>query len=295
MKTWAVHYELTPKQIAWEIIYWLFGILFAMFAGELYARFVDPIGVYRYYSQLPILQQAAIQDEQQAFIYRPGTMQFATWTAHIDASGNRAVPHSAPRSTCTIATISDSITFGMGVEDDQVWPDVMAQKLRTVTVINPSRPGYNARNFASVIRANPADGYIYLATSTDAKDPITYTPPSEIPPPFSALGDYFFYWVLTTQPVHAEQGVDTYVHDMGEVLTMRNLLIVSFEGNPFNAELRHVRPDTVIIPLWTYTISPVDEHPTPDGHQQIVDELMPRVWAWLPDVCPKWNMENGNE
>src|SRR5689334_22791068 len=171
MKTWQAHYEITSKTIRRDTINALFSILFALMFGELFARYVDPIGVHRYYAQFPILKDAEIQDDQRVFTYRPGAMHFETWTAQIDASGNRAVPHAIPGSSCTIATISDSITFGAGVEDDQTWPDLVAQSLGTVNVINPSRPGYNARNFSPLIHSTPADGYIYLAISNDANAP----------------------------------------------------------------------------------------------------------------------------
>lgn len=284
--------QLLNRHFRQNIILSLTSLLISLLFAEMMMRLIDPLGVYHYYLELGQINELAIPDDTRAFAYKPGSFDLDTWKMQINSNGNRVVPHAAASSSCRLATIGDSVTFGLGVNDNQTWPDLVAQDLSGVDAINPSKPGYNAANFMPLIKATPATAYVYLAIANDTEPPAKFIPHGQSIAPESALADYLYYWVKTRPGTAHAQDMSGYISDLGDLLTMPNVLIVSVKGNAFNDALRVARPDTVIIPVWTKVISIGDPHPSAAGHREIETAILPHLYPWLLSFCPPVRQAN---
>ena len=150
---------------------------FMLLMLELLLFAFDPWGM-RYFNDLETIgNDIFTPDDQRGYIMPDGEYELSHWQATID-DGARALPTTAtPAATCTLAILGDSVAFGYGVDDADVWLAHLAEAFPAVRFVNYAVPRYNSTNVLQTLQTYPtADAYLYLVVNNDvvpAIDPAT--------------------------------------------------------------------------------------------------------------------------
>lgn len=141
----------------------------SLLAVEAALALLDPLGGYRYFNDLRIFQARYLPHAARYYVPAPGLWQMSNWTYQIDLPDyTRHTPASKPDADCTVVALGDSVTFGLGVNDDETWPNYYAE-MTGCGVINTAMPGYDIWAVEAAYKAFPdADRYLYLLISNDA-------------------------------------------------------------------------------------------------------------------------------
>jgi hypothetical protein len=150
-------------------------VLITLALLELILRLFDPWGL-SYFTDLETLAgQVFIPDPVRGYAMRDGTHRFSRWTAAV-VDGTRVVPASSASAACTLTLLGDSVTFGLGVNDDQTWANRIAAAHPGARVVNAGVVQYNSGNVLGTLRALPdADAYLYLIIYNDVNAAIDVT------------------------------------------------------------------------------------------------------------------------
>jgi lysophospholipase L1-like esterase len=139
---------------------------------ELALRVIDPWGIH-YFTDLEMLvNQVFIPDAERGYAMRDGSYRFSRWSATIQ-DGARVVPATHAAAGCTVVLLGDSVTFGLGVSDDQTWANGIAARFPDARFINAGVVQYNSGNVLGTLRAYPdADALLYLVIYNDVNPAI---------------------------------------------------------------------------------------------------------------------------
>jgi lysophospholipase L1-like esterase len=139
---------------------------------EIALRVLDPWGL-TYFSDLGRLgNEIFTADDQRGYIMPDGTYAFRYWQATLK-DGKRVLPNNNPDATCEIAILGDSVAFGYGVNDDQVWLNSVARNMPNVHFHNYGVPRYNSTNVLQTLNSVPsANAYLYLVVNNDTEPAI---------------------------------------------------------------------------------------------------------------------------
>lgn len=241
--------------------------------------YLDPLGVVTYFHDLGALTMIS-EPHETGIRYLPGRYDFRGYTATIGHDGLRIVPDTM-FSDCTIATVGDSLTFGMGVQDYETFTNLLAQTVNTAQWVNAGIPGYSALNVAEQIEAVAADGYLWLIVAND-DEPFAHYFGGRVKPLSNAIATYLSWFMRPAEP---EPDIERFDRGAQVILEQPNVLPFAFNGARLTDHIRINYPQVHIIPNYTAVVSQADRHPNAAGHQQIADALYPPVMAFVEGVC----------
>lgn len=274
------------KQTRHNIIGILGSILFFFLLLDASLYWIDPLGLVDAV-HANHAYNAVMIDHPTGYALPSGTHHFHYWGATIQDDHSRYVPATNPNANCTIATIGDSMTFGLGVEDAETWVNILAGQFQDVHFINPARPDYSATNTAELKAYYPADGYIWLIIQGDEQVPYRYqnVRPAYPYPPATAL--------YRTRLISQLRGEQTYhgrdndmtgywqaIHEIAD----EGVLLFGFQDSELANASTEQYP-VILIPPRSHPISAVDSHPRPEGHQQIAEAMYPYIEDFVERVC----------
>lgn len=276
------------QKIARTIIGFLLMVIitFGMIEAMLY--FLDPLGVVTYLHSFTMLEVTTLPSET-GYTFPVGEHQMLNYTYTINQDESRRVPSSNSNADCTIAAIGDSLTFGMGIEDDETWVNLLAQHYPDVEFLNYGRPVFAAENVLRSYNAYPADAYIWLIVDNDDFPVREYYPVKGNYPLATRL-----YWIYVIYPAIFGELPFNVLYENGKSITddgsspsadvaeiiAENTLIFGFDELPAsNVE------QAIIIPKYTEPNSPMDAHPSAVGNQQIADGMLPYMDDFIAEHC----------
>jgi lysophospholipase L1-like esterase len=243
---------------------------------EVFLTLFDPLGAKAYFDDLAQLYRHMRYDAHRDYVLAPGDYHFSHWQAHIYADTTRRVPNTRLTS-CRLAMVGDSVTFGHGVNDKDTWVNLIAKAMPDTTFLNAGVNGYNIEQVYKTISYNHADGYFYLLIPNDADPTINW---QAAPPLRSTLSLYLF--VLSNQ--HAQNNTN---RDKGRfnaiwalIHTKTHVVTVGLNGDPL-AGLAGVPT----VDFWTHANSMADGHANAQGNQELAAELLPYVRSLRSAVC----------
>lgn len=234
------------------------SVLVPLLGTEALLTIADPFGLV-YFDDLSALFHAA-QPDDTGYALPTGTHALKGYTYTITEDGARLTPDATADGT-PVYFIGDSVTFGMGVNDDDVWVNILARDLR-LNAVNLARPGYNAGNVRRLRETLPSDAcVVWLTVSNDAWTDYRYTPPTS---------RWQSRLSLLLYTLGSRDGVSslTYDEDMRAIMAHEPTLLLAFDDGYGAAAAEY---GAVIVPMYTRVISRVDAHANAAGNVQIAD------------------------
>lgn len=264
----------------------MFIITFVMIEAVLY--FLDPLGVVTYLHSFTLLEETNLPSET-GYTFVIGEHKMLNYSYTINPDESRDVPASNSNADCTIAALGDSLTFGMGVEDDETWVNILAETYPNIEFLNYGRPVFSSGNVLRSYNAYSADAYLWLVVDNDDFPDREY---------FPSRGEYplatRLYWIYVLYPaifgelpfnILLENGVaitddgSSPSADVADTIG-ENTLIFGFDELPTNNI-----EQAIIIPKYTEVNSPMDAHPSVIGNQQIADGILPYMDDFIAEQC----------
>jgi hypothetical protein len=235
---------------------------------------LDPVGL-RYIRDYKILTDQIIPAPA-GYTYAPGVYALSRSTVTMLDDGTRLVPDSNPDGASTLVVVGDSVTFGLGVSDDQTFVNLIARELPNTQVINTGMPAFNIGNIRRVVELQPPDARIlYLITDNDA-DPAfepSFDPADRLPDmPWTSLYFRFLPVVLqATDPNFGNAGsdLDAFLSEVSVLADDPRVLIVGYDD-----VLTRMTPGAILIEPFTTQLSFADKHPDANGHWQIAQQIV---------------------
>lgn len=271
-------------------------------ALEVLLRVTDPWGIYYFQDLAVMANERFIYSEARGYVILDGTHRFSHWTATL-RDGARYTPDNAPSGICRVAILGDSVAFGYGVNDADVWVNRLAVALPDAQFINYGIPRYNSTNALKTYRAvPPADLYVYVVVNNDvegALDPRTqrFVGGGESLPFLVRYANFAVKRGDNTDyappaPNNTEEldrSIETVQRFLSEVAMLAEepkMRFVSFSNelvaNTLIAEGYDVA--TVRYPH-EYRISLADYHLNADGNRALADALQPTFADWINGAC----------
>ncbi len=264
------------QRIARVVIAVLFGVLLSLLLLEGLLSF-DPVGL-RYIRDYKTLTDHLIPAPA-GYTYAPGVYTLSRSVVTMRPDGTRLVPDSAPDATpAPLAFIGDSVTFGLGVSDDQTFVNLIARALPAMRVINAGLPAFNVVNIRRSLTTLPADArVVYLITDNDA-DPLfepDFSPGGRLPDlPWTALYWLFLPTVLQANrdPAFTNAGADRemYLREVAQIAADPRVVLIA----GYDDTLTLITPGAVRIPRYTTRLSFADEHPDANGHRELAAAIL---------------------
>lgn len=240
-------------------------------------RFVDPLGLTRYFTDLHYHVESLVEDEPLGIHPQGGQYRMSDWTLTVRADGLRAVPDS--RGTdCTVAFVGDSIAFGWGVDDVATFANLWAIDHPSHHVINGAMGGYNIEQVVNRIKNIEADAYIYLVVRNDDELPYEIG----VVPLVPSLYLYAGRSSITSSSGNTES-IENFEEILEQLVEREDVIIFGFEG--WNLSDKVAEAGGEVIPLYTDRISTVDDHPTAIGHREIYDAMRDAAETHVSQLC----------
>lgn len=261
------------------IRYVLITIIVILLGVNLLLRFIDPLGIIRYWRDTQALFALSLPHET-GYRFTPGhhnTGYFLT----IGLDGLRVVPDTAPRTGCKIAVLGDSVAFGMGVNDSETVVNLLAIRNTDMHWSNAALPGYSAENVVYQLGNIPADGYIWLIIQNDNESARWYRPSQRRSTP-SALSTYLLAFIQQDISIADTEPFTQYADT---ILAREDVLAFAFEDAYLSDIIAQRYPHVVIIPRWHSNISRFDPHPDAQGHLEIAGAILPYLPEFLERRC----------
>lgn len=269
------------------IIAGLFMMLLTFGVIELVIRYGDPWGGIRYYSDLSRQLAAFVESEHGGYTMYPGLYEFSNWTALINRDGTRHTP-AAKAADCRIAFVGDSLTWGFGVNDADVFVNLLAVEMGA-QVVNAGLSAYNSEQVLRAIEAMDADGFVYVIINNDAEVTVQRAHDLPVTPApvllnRAAMGVYLDFAAKTGGGAATDE--QRFEHDLRQIAARGDVLMAVFEdGRGWHERVAGIVPDVIVLPAYTQRISAVDQHPNARGHTEIAAHLLPHVREFEEVVC----------
>jgi len=173
------------------------------------------------------------------------------------------------------------MTFGWGVEDNETFAYRIAQGYPEAQFINTGKAAYSAKNLRMTAQSTPAKGYIYIPMYND-NIVSPFLQPTRSSPPL-ALRTYLGNSQRLGSTRHEAQDWQV---DLSAMLSEGRWLILAMDKpSPVLDWLITEYPETVIVTTYTQSVSFADEHPSVNGHGELVDVMEPHVRTFVDDIC----------
>ena len=228
-----------------------------------------------------------------SYTLSPGTYDFGDWTVTMDETSTRHVPDASGE--CTVLFVGDSVTWGLGVNDEAVFANLLARDLK-IKAINAGIFGYNTENVLATLALHENfDLGVYLIFPNDHEDAWQIDGPIQ-PNGTHRFGGFglpngdipatvWYALYLIYQPQKQRQGLpmDRFLADMSDIAAYDNVLIFGFDDPLTSAASQHY--DVHVIDWYTQQVSYADPHPNVVGHQQIAAAMRPFIETELERTC----------
>jgi len=265
--------------------------LLLLFGLEALLNWFDPWGAVRYFKAGGPTTDLYIPHESR-YVLPAGDYDFGNWAAQIAADFTRNVPDNGV-GACRIIFLGDSVTFGLGVDDDETWANQLAARHPAWDVVNAAVPGYNSSAVRDTLRNFDADAYAYLIIANDAGPLAFYPDIQQHNDALSAIAIYWQTWRIQQRgfehpPQMIEQNgqlLRRFDADIAALAALPRLLMAGFEGDGLAESARVQYESLVLIPPYHSQISFADPHPDAEGHLQIADAIEPHVVAHVHSHC----------
>lgn len=235
---------------------------------------LDPLGLMRYQHGLKVLQALMIPTGA-GYRIADGTHDAGGYVVTIDDQ-TRVVPDSNASADKTLVFIGDSVTFGMGVNDNETFVNLIAREMQSYRVINTGYGAYNIDNIEHTRALYPdADCAVYLASANDAEPRPTFSSVPYAYTPAIVAHTRLYQAVRAQQPVTYDGWLQR-----AETLRDSGVLVALLDHTPMADAVKETGAPFAVIPGYTHAVSAADSHPNAAGHQQIADALLPAVRAW---------------
>jgi hypothetical protein len=259
-----------------KILYALISSL-AIIAGlECLLRVFDPLGVQAYYQWQAWVINTRM-DHPTGYTLPQGQYVIAGYYVTIDSDGNRSLPIRED-STCTIAFIGDSVTFGIGVGDTDTFAWQIANMFHEVQFVNTAKGGYDNENIALSAEYIDADAYIYMIVLNDATSATIYYP-IRMDNRIALRNHIDFFRRLQSEYVHLR---DDYLNTLARI-DASEVVYFGFEPSIPTSIASDV-VDVVMMPELP-RVSVADTHPNALGHDIITDEITPYISELIENNC----------
>lgn len=245
---------------------------------ELLLTLTDPLGV-NDYTQSLFWTTSQRLEHPTGYKLPEGTHTEPGYRVTILPDGERLVPDTTAH-PCRIVFIGDSVTFGMGVDDDETFVNYLAPVI-DAELVNTGRPGYDTLNLSAGLSHYEADGYVYLIVDNDWTEP-TYPYEYVTPSPYT-LSRYISFLIRSQQPVPPPDF--TAYQDTIQAMKDANVLVFAFEGSTVGAYARNF-VEVHTVPPRRFVNAPADRHPNPKGHREIADAMRDPLHTYVEEVCP---------
>lgn len=238
-------------------------------------------------------------DDCSLMVLPKGKMGFGwRWSATINQDGSRLVPDNLPTCSVRIAGIGDSFTWGPGVNDDETWLNRLAQHFPQACFYNYGQWGYNIDQIALTLEQRvpeDVDYVLYFIFQDDDQGSYeVHEPqgsyevhePQGAPNPLIAVRyGQLIAWRLGwyQHSGWGEEGHRETVHFTEKVRQMAadpRVRFVSFSeemlGYVVRTDLGYPVFDIPLVPP-SAQMSPIDQHPTPEGYRLMAESLYPLI------------------
>lgn len=249
---------------------------------EITLRVLNPFGAWNWRQTLRDFSWSIEQDHLRGYILQEGSHRMPGGWEITVVDHERSVPATTPDDACSIAFVGDSVTMGLGVNDDETFVNRLAIEYPDVHFRNLGVNGYNAEQVLATIDLVEANAYIWLAIYNDAHGQNLHIDHAASRRRASAMAVYARHAFSRPAPQQSQ-----YVATL-EVLERldENVRIVAFnDGSIFTSWITERAPSTIIIPIYQGRISPADGHPDVTGHREIAAALSGEVASLIEQYC----------
>jgi hypothetical protein len=245
---------------------------------------LDPLGIWRYYNDLRGVRMRFKSDDERIYVAAPGTYQMSNWEYTIEDGGTRHIPANDPNAGNTIVVLGDSVAFGLGVDDSETWPNLIAEATG-YQVINTALPGYDLWAVRAAHDAFPdADQFIYLLIENDAAhDAVQHINP---PTGTSAIRVYLYLFQTGRVDVHEATIPEDFWAEYDALVADPRVMVYGFRDGGLAEQVAASGRAITLIEPYTGRLSWADAHPDAEGHRQIAEQVlnllppMPLDWAY---------------
>lgn len=249
----------------------------SLLAVEGALAWLDPLGAYHYYSDLRAVQSAFVPDEARVFSIPPGAYPISDWSFRIDApERTRATPDGTAGAACRLVLLGDSVTFGLGVDDEATWANRIAQARPDLRVVNAALPWYDVWAVARTAEALPADWRVYLLVDNDADH--TAQEALNLIDRVSAIKLYANLIAAGQHEAGGPGGEAAVPEDfwaaLDGLLADPHLLVIGLRGTWLAEQVAASGRAITLIEPYTGRLSWADAHPDAEGHRQIAEQAL---------------------
>lgn len=293
------------RKITQNIIVLLVATLAMLGVLEIMLRVVDPLGIDALATTLWRISDDLDDDDPRGFGLPPGRYRLPGWTLTINDERNRVTPD-AVTTDCEILFVGDSVTIGQGVQDDEVWVNLLAADA-PATFKNAGFSGYNIFQVANTVDTRRADGYVYLLIGNDADIEIPFERAESANPlqtflqrrVFRATRSYIALLRggginrgdLPTDPdaplnqMPSPERYDAFLTAFEPLVTRDDVLVLGFPGEGLVQAASAQFPQIVPIQRYTSYVSWIDAHANAAGNEQIANNAHDSIMAFVERVC----------
>lgn len=267
---------------------------------ELLLALVDPWGM-RYFTDLAkMAREDWVVDSQRGYKFPAGTYEYSHWSATI-VDGARYLPQAGPDANCAVVILGDSVAFGYGVDDEDVWLNQIVPDLPDVTFLNTGVPRYNSTNVLRTYQAFPdADAYLYLIVNNDIEPAIdlethVFTGSGEgLPFVVRYVNFGIYFGGQSRRPPDPDGQFSLAAPDTQRFLSEVNALradermtLVGFQAQAITNTLQAQEIPVEVVPYAAEErISVADNHLNETGNRLMAEDLQPIVENVVQTHCP---------
>ena len=267
-----------------KILITAIALVMILAIAEIALRTFDFWGIdYLYDKQLTV--RSTIQVDGQV-VLPAGALIGKRYTATIRDDYTRLVPASQP-SECQIIFIGDSFTFGLFVEDDETFANLIAQELEDIEFLNAGLSAYNGTQVRQSMERFPnADGFVWLLLSNDAEPSIGSGGNPQRPDKLY-IKEYYDYWQFRKEKPRERPPSDyRKLISTIQAIAERGTLFFSYNLTPdINAMLSEYTIIAVDQDPNQFRVAYTDRHPNEAGHQDLANRMIPYIQSYVTEVC----------
>jgi lysophospholipase L1-like esterase len=251
------------------------SILSSIAGVEVLLRTLDPLGAV-YFENSNTYFDATIPDET-GYALVPGSTYLKGWSFSILNDGTRITPDISEGKR--VVFVGDSITFGLGVNDEDAWVYKVCADLK-IRCVNAGRAGYAASNVADVASQYPAACVVFLTISNDDEARARYSEKRYTPYPSAIAENMSWLFVRRNYSIFVRKDKGSFSEAMSRLEHRLDTLILAFDDGTYgNAAAKQY--GAVLIPDYISRISVLDPHPDAEGNRQIAEAITPVIEQWL--------------
>ena len=263
-------------------------------------RVLDPWDI-RYFSDLAKMgNEHFVIDAERGYTIADGDYRYSHWSATV-ADSTRIIPDTNPDGACKIMVLGDSVAFGYGVDDADVWVNQLAAQFPDVHFVNTSIPRYTSTNVLRTYEVFPdSDAYLYMIVNNDTVPAINLENEE-----FAGGGDGLPFVVRYTNFAIYRGGGTAYIEptdptilapdnddtrrffaELDMLLQDERVYLTAFELETLTNTLLARDYPVTVLEYPPQRISITDYHLTVEGNAALANQLVPLIETMVSERCP---------